>query len=264
MTRWRRRWLPTAMYKSSLSFPLPLLNAAGTLGFSADPRLPLELGQLGAFLTNPVSLLPRTPAHGVRCLPFPGGFLLHTGYPNPGLEGVLRRCASHWNRSPVPVIVHLLGQGIDELASMALRLEMVAGVTGVELGFPKDADRELVQAFIRAACGELPVIARLPVDQAAALAPAALAAGAAAVSLGAPRGTLPIPGGGFVQGRLYGPAIFPQALAAVRSLAQSGIPVIGAGGVYSQAQVEAMQAAGALAVQLDAMLWRTGWQADAT
>lgn len=263
MIRWHRHWLPTIMFKSSLSLSLPLMNAAGTLGFSPDSRLPIELGQLGAFLTNPVSLLPRTPAHGVRCLPFPGGFLLHTGYPNPGLEAVLRRCAAHWNRSSVPVIAHLLGQGIDDLASMALRLETVAGVAGVEVGFPKDAGRELVQAFIRAACGELLVIARLPVDQAAALAPAALAAGAAAVSLGAPRGTLPLPGGGFVHGRLYGPALFPQGLAVVRTLAQSGIPVIGSGGVYSQAHVQAMLAAGALAVQLDTALWRGMWVSPA-
>ncbi len=236
------------------------MNAAGTLGFAPEPRLHGELGQLGAFLTNPVSLTPRTPAHGTRCLPFPGGFLLHTGYPNPGLEAVLRRCVPRWERSPIPVIVHLLGQGIDDLASMALRLEVVPGVMGVELGFPKDLDRNLVSAFVQAACGELPVIARLPVDQAVALAPAALEAGAEVISLGAPRGALPLPGGRLVEGRLYGPALFPHALAAVRSLAQMGAPVIGAGGVYSQAQVQAMLSAGALAVQIDAVLWRGGWQ----
>jgi dihydroorotate dehydrogenase (NAD+) catalytic subunit len=248
------------MFKSSLAFSLPLMNAAGTLGFAPEPRLHGELGQLGAFLTNPVSLQPRTPAHGVRGLPFPGGFLLHTGYPNPGLEAVLRRCVPRWERSPLPVIVHLLGQGVDDLASMALRLETVPGVMGIEIGFPKDVPRNLVKAFIEAACGELPLIARLPVDQAAELAPVALAAGAEAVSLGAPRGALPLPGGRLVEGRLYGPALFPQALAAVRSLAQTGVPVIGAGGVYSQAQIQAMLAAGAMAVQFDSVLWRGNWQ----
>jgi dihydroorotate dehydrogenase (NAD+) catalytic subunit len=248
------------MFKSSLSFSFPLMNAAGTLGFALEPRLHGELGQLGAFLTNPVSLTPRTPAHGTRCLPFPGGFLLHTGYPNPGLEAVLRRCVPRWERSSIPVIVHLLGQGVDDLASMAMRLESVPGVMGIELGFPKDATRALVKAFVDAACGELPVIARLPVDQVVELAPPALEAGAEAVSLGAPRGALPLPGGRLVEGRLYGPALFPQALAAVRSLAQAGAPVIGAGGVYSQANAQAMLSAGALAVQLDAVLWRGVWQ----
>lgn len=244
------------MYKSSLFFSHPVMNAAGMLGFSPEPRLHRELGAMGAFLTNPISLLSRTPAHGVRYLPFPGGFLLHTGFPNPGLEAVLRRHVPRWERSSIPVIVHLLGQGIDELASMALRLEGVPGVMGLELGFPKDADWELVKVFVEAACGELPVIARLPVNQAVALAPVALAAGATAVSLGAPRGVLSLPGGRLLEGRLYGPALFPQALEVVRSLAQAGIPVIGAGGVYTQDQVQTMLAVGVLAVQLDAVLWR--------
>ena len=247
------------MSKSSLSFSLPMMNAAGMLGFTPEPRLHGELGQMGAFLTNPVSLTPRTPAHGTRCLPFSGGFLLHTGYPNPGLEAVLRRCVPRWERSTIPVIVHLLGQGVDDLASMALRLESVPGVMGIELGFPKDATPNLVMEFVEAACGELPVIARLPVDQAVELAPAALKAGADAISLGAPRGALPLPGGRLVEGRLYGPALFPQALAAVRSLAQTGAAVIGAGGIYSPTQVQAMLSAGALAVQLDSVLWRGDW-----
>ena len=247
------------MFKSSLFFSSPLMNAAGTLGFAPDPRLPLDWDQFGAFLTNPVSLLPRTPAHGTRCLSFPGGFLLHTGYPNPGLEAVLRRGVQRWERSHQPVIVHLLGQGVDDLASMALRLESVPGVMGLELGFPKDVDCALVGTFVRAASGELPVITRLSIDQALELAPVALQAGAAAISLGAPRGALPLPGGGLVHGRLYGPALFPQALAAVRELAQSCIPVIGAGGVYSPAQAQVMLAAGALAVQLDSVLWKTTW-----
>lgn len=241
---------------SDLLFAHPLANAAGSLGFAPEPRLPLEWGQMGAFFTNPVSLQPRTPAHGTHYLPFPGGFLLHTGYPNPGLEAVLRRSVPRWQRSPLPVIVHLLGQGSDELASMTLRLEAISCVAGVEIGFPKEAGVELIKAFVQAACGELPVIARLPLDQADALAPAALAAGAAAISLGAPRGVLPLPSGRLLEGRLYGPALFPQAMAAVRSLAQAGFPVIGAGGVYTPVHAQAMLAAGAFAVQLDAVLWR--------
>lgn len=245
---------------SDLLFSQPFMNAAGTLGFAPEPRLQGELSQFGAFLTNPVSLQPRTPAHGAHFIPFPGGFMLHTGYPNPGLEAVLRRCVPRWERLPIPVIVHLLGQGIDELACMTLRLEAVSCVISVEVGFPKDADAELVRAFIQAVCGELPVIARLPLDRADVLAPTALAAGAVAISLGAPRGVLPLPNGRLLEGRLYGPALFPQALAAVRSLAQAGFPVIGAGGIYSAAQAQAMLAAGAFAVQLDAVLWRGGAQ----
>ena len=50
-----------------LDLPLtgPLMNAAGTLGFAPDPRQP-HSDFLDAFVTNPVSLRPRTPANGPR------------------------------------------------------------------------------------------------------------------------------------------------------------------------------------------------------
>ncbi|HKJ26333.1 MAG TPA: hypothetical protein VJ965_01740, partial [Anaerolineales bacterium] len=65
--------------------------------------------------------------------------------------------------------------------------------------------------------------------------------------------------GGFDQGRLYGPSVFPLALHMVRLLAETNTPVIGSGGVYSPAQAEAMRAAGAFAVQVDLALWRGDW-----
>jgi NAD(P)H-dependent flavin oxidoreductase YrpB (nitropropane dioxygenase family) len=40
----------------------------------------------------------------------------------------------------------------------------------------------------------------------------------------------------------------------------AGVPVIAAGGVYKQRQVEALMEAGAIAVQLDAVLWSLGWE----
>jgi dihydroorotate dehydrogenase len=64
--------------------------------------------------------------------------------------------------------------------------------------------------------------------------------------------------GNLVGGRLYGPAQFPVALAAIAEVAKNGIPVIAAGGVETQMQGEAMLAAGALAVQIDIALWKSG------
>ncbi len=245
--------------KRDFTIHTPLMNAAGFLGFAPGPHSPFDLAKLGAFVTNPVSLEARTPAHGKRFLFFPGGFLLHTGHPNPGLKSVLHRYAGRWLGAPLPVLVHLLAQGVDEVAWMVRRLEGMEGVGGVELGLPPEVDREIASAMIGAAVGELPVIVRLPLDRAMELAGVPPLANVAAVSLGAPRGALPDGKGGLVSGRLYGPAVFPLALAAVRALAHRGIPVIGAGGVYSQEQAEAMLAAGATGVQLDAVLWRGGW-----
>jgi dihydroorotate dehydrogenase (NAD+) catalytic subunit len=244
------------MAKHDLAFDPPIMNAAGSLGFFPDLHGPIDWGMMGAFVTNPVSLTPRTPAHGTRFEAFPGGFLLHTGYPNPGMSQVLRRYAGHWSGSPLPVIVNLLARGAEEVAKMARRLETVEGVSGLEVGVISDASVERVIELTKAACGELPVIMRLPMEHSLELASAAIQAGAVAVSLAPPRGIFPTQDGELVHGRLYGPAILPLALRMVYELAELSIPTIGAGGIYTQEHKKAILAAGALAVQLDGLLWR--------
>jgi dihydroorotate dehydrogenase (NAD+) catalytic subunit len=244
------------MPKNDLSLAKPLMNAAGFLGFAPEPKGVVDLSAFGAFVTNPVSRRPRTPAHGQRFASCAGGFLLHTGLPNPGLSAVLRKAGRKWAHSPVPVIVHLLALETGEMAEMVYRLEGVEGVMGIEIGLPPEADENAAFDFTQAAAGELPVIVRLPPENCERLALAAVEAGASAISLGAPRGLLPGEGGRMFAGRLYGPAVFPLALRAVQQLAGLGLPVIGAGGVYSERDAAAMLEAGALAVQLDAWLWR--------
>jgi dihydroorotate dehydrogenase (NAD+) catalytic subunit len=222
----------------------------------------VDLKALGAFITNPISLLPRAAAEKRRCLPYPGGFLLHTGWPNPGLKSVIRRCAARWARSPIPVWVHLIPRQPHEVFEMIRRLERVEGVMGVEIGLPPGADTGQAVEFARAAAGELPFLLRLPFENAGelarALAPLSAETGLAAVSLAPPRGELVLPSGGHITGRLYGPAIFPLALALTGSLVKTGLPVIGAGGAYRRSDAQAFLSAGAIAVQLDSVLWRGG------
>lgn len=245
--------------KYSLTFDRPLMNSAGTLGFAPPKGSPIDVQQIGAFVTNPVSLKKRTPARGTRYLAYRGGFLLHTGFPNPGLRSILKHYALRWGRQPLPVWVHLLADCVDELSQMVHLLEGREGVAGLEVGLAADTDLVEAQAITRAAIGELPVIVRLPLERSLELAEAVFEAGAAAVSLGPPRGALLNREGEIVTGRLYGPAIFPLALQAVERLVRLGVTVIGSGGTYSAQDVDAMLAAGAAAVQLDTVLWR-GWQ----
>lgn len=241
--------------KYDLQIDLPWMNAAGCLGFWPDPRAAVDLSRLGAFVTNPISLKPRLPAHGRRFFEYPGGFLLHTGYPNPGLRAAIKRYASRWARAPVPVLVHLLAHDVDETVHMVQRLEAVDGVMGVEIGLPPEIDAAAARLIVEASLGELPVIARLPFERATEMSNSLLGLDIAAVSLGPPRGMVPVESGDYLRGRLYGPAILPQALAKVRALLQHGLPVIGAGGVYKRQDVEGMLESGAMAVQLDAVLW---------
>lgn len=244
------------MPKYDLHFDPPVMNAAGFLGFAPDHHGPVDLKSLGAFITNPLSLEPRTPASGTRMIPFPGGFLLHTGHPNEGLRRVIKSTAPRWARSPLPVIIHLLGESPDHARKAVQMLENREGVQALELGLPPEIDPLGAVQLASAALGELPLIVKLPLERAVEFAAALEPVGLAAVSLAPPRGCLPDEQGYLVQGRLYGPSQFPLVLGVVKSLVQAGLPVIAAGGIYSRDQIETLLRAGAAAVQLDGVLWR--------
>jgi dihydroorotate dehydrogenase (NAD+) catalytic subunit len=235
------------------------MNAAGALGFVPNPRAPIDLSLLGAFVTNPISLSPRAPAQERGCFPYLGGFLLHTGYPNPGIRAVLKRYAARWERSELPIVLHVLAQRGEELVKIVQQVERLENLAGVEIGMPPEATPELVSELVSAGLRERPLIARLPLERAVELAPAAVEAGAVAISLGPPRGSLPESSGKIIRGRLYGSALFPLALDVVWQLARQGVSVIGAGGIYRRQQADAMLQAGAVAVQLDVVLWRGGF-----
>jgi dihydroorotate dehydrogenase (NAD+) catalytic subunit len=250
----------TALTISSGKFDLtidpPWMNAAGFLGYSDEGRRLVEPARLGAFVTSPVGLKPRSPAQARCTIEYPGGFLLHTGLAGPGLMAVLRQHRHRWGALPCPVILRFLATHPAEIRQMA---DLVAGldeVDGIELGLG-EIDPEEAAALVRAAQGSTrPVLAHLPLDRPGEIAQAAVDAGACAVVMGPPRGSLRTPEGTVVRGRLYGPAIFPLALRALeRLLALVGCPVIASGGVYSRHHLETMLEMGASAAQLDGVLW---------
>jgi dihydroorotate dehydrogenase len=242
------------MAKADLVFPKPFLNAASTLGWAPDFRTPIPWDDLGAFITNPISWRPRSVAEQPACLEYPGGFLLHTGLPNPGFSKVVARCSGRWAKSTLPIIVHIMGDRPEESAAMVRQLETLENILAVELGFaPLLADDILVLAIERSQ-GELPLIACLPPDQFIRLGPRTLQAGAAAISLAAPRGTLPR-AGALIQGRLFGPGLFPESFRLIQTAAKLGLPCIGACGISSLLDAQAMIDAGALAAKLDVSLW---------
>jgi dihydroorotate dehydrogenase (NAD+) catalytic subunit len=256
-----QNWLQVLeMSKYDLILTKPWMNAAGSLGFRIGSNSLIDPSDLGAFVTNPVSLKSRQPAHQVHFMEFPSGFLMHTGHPNPGLHWLLRKVTPTWEHMPCPIIVHLLCQTPAEVTYMVERLEGIAGIIGFELGLPPHVDANLAREFIRAAAHELPVIVRIALDQVISLADALAlereSLDISAISLGPPRGCLPVGENTLVQGRIYGPALYPQSLACVQNLVRSGWKVIGAGGVYSVEQAQVMLNAGAMAVQFDTVLWR--------
>jgi len=238
------------------------MNAAGTLGYLPPARWPaagLSAQSMGAFVTNPVSLSARTPAAERCMLPFPGGALIHSGLPNPGLTRVLRRYAARWAQSNLPIWVHLIGDDPDEIHQMVRRLEGCEGVLAIEIGLPPDVQGSQALAFVEATYGELPLVVQMPLTRVSEEWVKELPSlGASAICLGAPRGVLPNDSGRPVGGRLYGPALFPQVLAGVQTARRLGIPVIAGAGIYRRQDAQTLLDAGAWAVQLDTVLWR-GW-----
>ena len=232
------------------------MNAAGTLGFAPDYRAPVPWDSFGAFVTNPISLRSRKPAANPTLIEYPGGFLLHTGLPNPGLPAAIKKYARRWADSRLPIIVHLMADRPEETSRMVQSLEELENIAAVELGFAPLLADDILLLTIEMCLGELPLIVSLPCKQVLSLGPRVIQEGAAAISLASPRGLLKTEEGQLTTGRLNGPALFPQALLTVRDAVSANLPVIGAGGVEKKENADAMLSVGALAVQMDESLWK--------
>ena len=240
-------------------FNPPLMNAAGILGFIPDLHTGVQWERLGAFVTNPISYQARKPTRGTRMVMSAGGMLLHTGHTNPGFFKAVKRFSRRWTQAPLPVIVHLLASEPSEMHKMIVKLETIENVVGVEIGFPADVESKHAEEVIEAAVGELSLLALVSMPRAVELAEGLIKAGASAVCLGPPRGSAPVGTQAVIEGRMYGPGLFPQVLYTTTELIRLGVPVVAGGGVYFQEDAESLLQAGALASQLDTVLWRGDW-----
>ena len=260
-------------HKYGLAIHGPVMAATGTVGYGDAYKDWMDLSLLGAIVTNPVSMRPRQAAHGQRIGVRGDTFVVHTGWPNPGLRRLIREARETWERLPLPVIVHLLATSPAEVGRAAGLLSTVAGVGGIELGFTANVSRGQAVEIVGAAAeeGDLPVIAQVPFDRVDDLAPRLARQGADALTLTAPpRAVLALEGPAtegeeeppvgvarYLRGRLYGPALFPLLLNTLSRWAQKlPVPVVACGGIASAEDALACLTLGAAAVQLDALIWR--------
>jgi dihydroorotate dehydrogenase (NAD+) catalytic subunit len=250
------------MPKQDLAFRSRIINAAGMLGFTPDPRKSLSYDLLGAFVTNPISLLPRSPALERCSIPYIGGVLLHSGFPNPGLAKIIGKYSRQWGISSIPIILHLMVNDDLEMEKTLRILEPVEGITGLELSFEPEFEPQKIARLIQVALTEWPVIAQLSMEQMCSTLPLLENAELSAVSISPKRGKLStqIVSGEkrLVSGRLYGASLFAQALTDLEQALIYQVPVIASGGVTTLEQVEQLLQAGAFAVQVDTVLWGQG------
>lgn len=237
----------------------PLLAASGALGFDPSAAAVEGLDRLGAYVTPALTADPWRGAEEPRLARTAAGFILHTGRRNPGVARAVRRHARGWARGGLPVIAALYAPTAAEAAEGAARLAGCECVQGIEIHLPHDATPESAAAAVQAAGMEtaLPCLLRVTERQAAAQAAAADGAGADGVVVAAPpHGRVRDEEGAWVVGPLHGPALAPLYAALVHEVRNAtDLPIIGRGGVGAPQDALALLAAGAVAVQLDSILY---------
>lgn len=247
--------------KYSLIVSTPVMPAAGTLGFADSYKALIDYANLGALVTNPVTVEAWRPAAGTRMIPLDAGILVHTGLPNPGLRRVITQHRQTWARLPIPVILHLVATTPRQVERATQLLDEVDEVAAVELGLNDDLSQREALALVRAAARmEKPLLARLPFYECRQLAlPVAEAGVDALVVSAAPRGSARDNSTGrLVSGRIYGPLVKPMILRMVGRLRRElppDLPIIGSGGIHSPQDARDYIEAGAVAVQVDAATW---------
>ena len=254
-------------HKVGLTISNPVMIASGCGGYGPAYRSLLDLSAFGAFVTNPITLRPRSGPAQPRLAETAAGLVLNTGEQNPGVKKVIQYYAKNWRNLATPVIAHLPADEPDDLRRTAQALASIEAIAAVELGLPHQAiPRDVIQWLraIQEGC-PLPVLVKLPLDQAEELAIVAVEAGADALVIGAPPlASAMAENNLMVNGYLYGPALHSMALRSVQLVREViRVPIIACGGIHSLADAQAFLSAGAIAVQIDSLLWIEPKQAEA-
>lgn len=244
-----------------LALTNPVMIAGGCGGYGGSYQPLLNLAEFGALVTNPITLRPKWGPAQPRLVETRAGFILNTGGQNPGVRKVLRLHAPAWSRLGLPVFAGLPADEPENLRRTARALaEAETGVAAIELDVPLAATAPDIERWITAIRTDclLPLLVRLPLEAADLLAEAALLAGADGLVIGAPpfgAAVAPLTGQ-VIGGSLYGPAVHSLALAQLQLVRDMvDVPLVAAGGIHSLPDALAFLAAGAVAVQLDSLLF---------
>jgi dihydroorotate dehydrogenase (NAD+) catalytic subunit len=242
-----------------------ILNASGCLDALTAPDV---ARQLDAFVTKTVTPLPREGNAPVRIAEAGVGMLNAIGLANPGIDRFLDDVLPRLLELGPPVWVSVGGFAPDDYADLCARLDATAAAAiELNLSCPNVAAPEGESAEIVAAARAVtvkPLYAKLSpaLPDVAAVALRTAEAGADGLSLvNTIRGLALDPDDlaprlSTVTGGLSGPALRPIALAAVHACyRETGLPIVGMGGVETGGQALELIAVGASDVALGTVLF---------
>lgn len=254
--------------------PNPVLTAAGCAGTGRELDRFFDIAELGAIVTETVTVRPRAGFSTPRMAETPSGVLNSTGQPGPGIDEFLDSGLLWLAARGARIVVNIAGESVAEYAELTSRLRDVAGVVLLELNlawpnaerggqlFSRDATAagEVVRAARQAAAGAVPILAKLSADvtDIVQIAQSCVDSGVSGLSLINTVAGMAIDTDSFRPvlaagiGGLSGPAIRPIALRCVWQVRQAlpQIPILAAGGIMTGLDALQFLLAGASAVSV--------------
>lgn len=258
----------------SKHFPFPIFTASGCASSGKELAQFFSLNEIGAVVTKSIALKPRAGRATPRMAETPSGMLNSIGLQGPGIDQFLDDDVPWLLQNNARVVVSIAGETVEEYASLARRLRVIPGLSGIEVNIScpnvenrglvfacdPDASRAVVESVRRNIGGELPIIVKLSPDvtDIVAVAKQVVSAGAdglalintllgMAIDIDAMRPKLAGKTGG-----LSGPAIRPVAIRAVYQVhaALPATPILGMGGIANGRDALEFVLAGASAVSI--------------
>jgi dihydroorotate dehydrogenase (NAD+) catalytic subunit len=255
----------------SLTLATPFLTASGTFGYGSEYTPIVDLRNLGAVVTKSLSVEPREGNPPPRIWETRAGMLNAIGLENCGLERFVSERVPELEKLPTKVLVNVVGDSIEEYATICERLDGVEAIDGFEINIScpnvkhgchfatSASDCERLFKALQGTTKKLLMGKLSPnVTSVAEIARAAVEGGAQALSLINTLLGLAVdvktrrPRIANVTGGLSGPAVHPVAVRCVWQAAQAcpDTPIVGIGGIRTLEDALAFFIVGARAVQI--------------
>jgi len=259
---------------AGLKLANPVFTASGTCGYSDELADFMDINCLGGFITKSITVKPRKGNATPRIVETDSGMLNAIGLANIGLDAFVEEKLPILEKLTPAVFVNVAGETINEYVAVVERLAGEKAISGFELNiscpnvakggisFGTDLGQAAeITSAVKSAAGEKILIVKLSpaVTDISVIARAAIDAGADALSLvntitamvidiETRKAVLANKTGG-----LSGPAIKPIAVYLVNKVynevaKNSGIPILGLGGIRTASDAIEFIIAGASAV----------------